>query len=134
MAKRPTRASKTSSYKVGYGRPPQATQFKPGQSGNPRGRPKGSRSVGSVLNELMTQKISVTEQGRPRRRSAMYLILRRVMQAALQVDANALKLLFSLHNQHADPSETAQSMQQLVEQDREILAAFGFKPSGRSKA
>ena len=34
----------SSGYEVGYGKPPVAGQFKPGQSGNPRGRPKGSRN------------------------------------------------------------------------------------------
>jgi hypothetical protein len=37
--------------KVGYGRPPKANQFKAGRSGNPRGRPKGSRNLTSVLRE-----------------------------------------------------------------------------------
>ena len=32
-------------HEVGYGKPPKARQFKPGQSGNPKGRPKGSRNV-----------------------------------------------------------------------------------------
>jgi Family of unknown function (DUF5681) len=39
------RPDEGASYEVGYGRPPRATRFKPGQSGNPRGRPKGSRKV-----------------------------------------------------------------------------------------
>lgn len=33
-----------SDYEVGYGKPPQQTRFKPGQSGNPRGRPKGAKA------------------------------------------------------------------------------------------
>ena len=33
------------SYEVGYGKPPQATRFQPGKSGNPKGRPKGSRKA-----------------------------------------------------------------------------------------
>jgi len=39
---------KTHSYEVGYGKPPTATRFEPGQSGNPRGRPKGRRSKSQV--------------------------------------------------------------------------------------
>lgn len=34
----------TSDYEVGFGKPPQASRFKPGQSGNPKGRPKGSKN------------------------------------------------------------------------------------------
>ena len=33
-----------SDHKVGYGKPPKAHQWRPGQSGNPKGRPKGSRN------------------------------------------------------------------------------------------
>lgn len=31
-------------YAVGHGKPPEATRFKPGQSGNPKGRPKGKKN------------------------------------------------------------------------------------------
>ena len=38
-------ADDTSRQKVGYRNPPQHTRFKPGQSGNPRGRPRGQRNL-----------------------------------------------------------------------------------------
>jgi hypothetical protein len=34
----------SSNYGVGYGKPPEASRFSPGQSGNPKGRPKGARN------------------------------------------------------------------------------------------
>ncbi|QJF50726.1 DUF5681 domain-containing protein [Roseobacter ponti] len=39
------------SYEVGYAKPPAAKRFKPGQSGNPKGRPKGSRNKRPGLHE-----------------------------------------------------------------------------------
>ena len=48
-------------YEVGYARPPAHTRFKPGQSGNPRGRPKGSRNQLPALHEERLQEIILRE-------------------------------------------------------------------------
>jgi len=42
--------------KVGKGNPPRNTRWKPGQSGNPKGRPKGIRYISESLRELLDQK------------------------------------------------------------------------------
>jgi Family of unknown function (DUF5681) len=47
------------SLKTGYGRPPIEHRFKPGQSGNPRGRPKGKKNEATILHELLNRKITV---------------------------------------------------------------------------
>ena len=57
------RGSRSADYAVGYGRPPRATQFASGKSGNPRGRPKGNRTIGAILQDILRQKIAVTEKG-----------------------------------------------------------------------
>jgi hypothetical protein len=51
---------------VGYCSPPEATRFQKGVSGNPRGRPKGSLNVATVLTRTLRQKVAITENGRRR--------------------------------------------------------------------
>jgi hypothetical protein len=69
-------------YEVGYRRPPRHTQFKKGQSGNPKGRPKGSKNFESMvvceLNELM----NIRENGRLKRISKLRLSAKQVANAA----------------------------------------------------
>ena len=54
-------------YEVGRGRPPVATQFKAGQSGNPKGRPKASKNLSTLTREKLQAKVPVREGGRERR-------------------------------------------------------------------
>ena len=53
-------------YIVGKNRPPLHSRFKPGQSGNPRGRPKGRRNVKTELKELVCKKVKVRDGNKER--------------------------------------------------------------------
>lgn len=50
--------------RVGYKRPPRHSQFKPGKSGNPKGRPKRSTDTAEILRRVLTEKIAVTVGGK----------------------------------------------------------------------
>src|ERR1700739_4829842 len=52
--------------RVGYERPPKATRFKRGVSGNPKGRPKGSLNVATVFLRTLNEKVVVHEHGKRR--------------------------------------------------------------------
>lgn len=53
--------------KVGYGNPPKHAQFKPGQSGNPRGRPKGGRNLKTEMKEVLNAPVAITVDGKRRK-------------------------------------------------------------------
>ena len=50
-------------YKVGYKKPPLHTRFRKGQSGNPRGRPRGSKNLSTLLTDALNEPVVVTEDG-----------------------------------------------------------------------
>jgi hypothetical protein len=122
--------SKRGAYVVGYRRPPKATQFTAGQSGNPNGRPKGSRPVGAVLQEIIQQKVSVTENGKTRRLPALEVMLRRLANAAMRSDQKAIKLLLSLIDRYGESPETALQLREMLAEDEAILTQYLREPSG----
>ena len=62
-------------YPVGYGRPPMVRRFKLGESGNRRGRSRGSKNRKTIVRKIANEMHTVTEDGRQRRRSTLELML-----------------------------------------------------------
>jgi hypothetical protein len=92
---RPERA-----YLVGYGRPPVATRFRPGHSGNPRGRPKGAKSVATILAAALAERIIVPENGRPRRISKLEAAVKQLVDRAAAGETRFIQLLLALVQNH----------------------------------
>ena len=76
-------------YQIGYRKPPAKTRFKKGQSGNPKGRPKGARNLRTLLSDLMSARIHVTENGRRRSISTQEALLKGMLADALRGDHKA---------------------------------------------
>jgi len=97
-----------SRYKVGYGKPPKETQFKPGRSGNPRGRPKGSRNLATDLAAELGEQITVREDGHSRRISKQRALIKSLMAKALQGDVRASAATLALYARViTEPPDTA---------------------------
>ena len=81
---------------VGYGRPPTRTQFKRGQSGNPRGRRKGQRNVRTVVEETLSQRITIREGDRTRSLTKLDGVVLTMVSGALKGDAKAQASLITV--------------------------------------
>ncbi len=81
---------------VGYGKPPKLTRFKPGQSGNPRGRPRGALNMATVLERTLQEKVIVNESGRERTVTKLEAAVRRLADKAADGELKALQLLAGL--------------------------------------
>ena len=85
--------------KVGYGKPPKHTRFPPGKSGNPRGRPKGSRSLADFTKDELDKVRVVTEGGRKKRLQTRQIIVMKTVQKAISGDHKSLLTLANLDGQ-----------------------------------
>lgn len=87
---------KDASYVVGYGRPPVGGQYKPGQSGNPRGRPKGARNVETILRDELFAPVTIVEKGRRKKVPRFTALVRRLMEKGFAGDLRASFRLIEL--------------------------------------
>jgi Family of unknown function (DUF5681) len=71
-------------YDVGYGKPPQATRFQPGQSGNSRGRPKGSKNGNSLLEQTLDEIVILNEGGVTKRMTKREAFFKALVARALK--------------------------------------------------
>ena len=90
--------SKGDEYEVGYGRPPTHSQFKPGQSGNPKGRPKGSKNTKTILAEELDTKITLTEGSQKITITKREAMVKSSVNKAIKGDHRAFNLLYKEAN------------------------------------
>ena len=108
----------------GFARPPKQSQFQQGQSGNPKGRPKGSRNLKTDLANLLKGKVEITINGERRRMTRQEAMLLSLFQRAVQKDAHAAKTLFDMVIKLQLPGDEAQQEPALSQADHIIIENF----------
>ena len=91
-SRKPNGRNSNGDYEVGYGKPPKGTQFKPGQSGNPRGRPKGTKNLKTDLMEELREKIVIREGDRPQKVSKQRAMVKSVVNRAIKGDPRSTSI------------------------------------------
>ena len=83
-------------YDVGYGKPPRHSRFTKGQSGNPRGRPRGSKNLKTLLSEALNEPVIVTEEGGRRKITKREAIITQLVNRSASADFRAIKILLDM--------------------------------------
>ena len=113
-------------HEVGYGKPPKKNQFKKGQSGNPKGRPKKSRNRSTLMEEELNQQIKVKEGNKTITMSKSEAVVKQLINKGIKGDLRAVKIVLD-HLQDIEPeSKVAQS---ISANDRKIIDGFLKKES-----
>jgi hypothetical protein len=113
-------------YDVGYKKPPKAHQFKPGKSGNPAGRPKGSKNLKTLVNQVADSRVTVNQNGRRRSISVREASLMKLAEAGLNMKLPALFKLIDLLRVY-DEDDVHEMAAELSEEDAQILEIFAAK-------
>ncbi|MBG1233488.1 DUF5681 domain-containing protein [Aestuariivirga litoralis] len=103
-------------FDIGYGKPPVETRFKPGKSGNPKGRPKNGPSLAKSLGNVLYGKITIRENGEMKEIIALDGIFKAMRFKALKGDTRAAALLLHMAEIH--------KVQQRLEPRNEIHVRF----------
>jgi Family of unknown function (DUF5681) len=86
-------------YIVGKGRPPLATRWKEGQSGNPKGRPQGVKNMITYWHEALSRKIEIREGVSVRKVTVREAIPLKATTLALKGDYKAISLAIAMESQ-----------------------------------
>ena len=81
---------------AGDRRLPRSTRFRPGQSGNPRGRPKGARSLRGLVASALGERVEAKENGRRRRITKLEAAVKQLVNRAASGDQRATQFVFAL--------------------------------------
>jgi hypothetical protein len=119
---RPTRGND-----VGYCRPPKKHQFKPGRSGNPKGRPRGAKNEATILRDIMNRPIAIREGGRTRKVPVLAAVLLRFAEEALKGNPKAAAFLL---NRYRSLEGAAPESNEIDPDDQQILDEFARNPRG----
>lgn len=114
-------------YDVGYGKPPKHSQFKPGQSGNPKGRPNGSKSLSTLLRNALNERIEVNKGGKRLKRSKLDIAIEQLVNKAAGGDIKAF-IQLSQHLIRLEDAEAAKQAKseplQATEAESNVMASI----------
>lgn len=116
-----TRYPSKGDYEVGYGKPPVEHRFKPGQSGNPRGRPKGHRNLKTDLAEELREKVLVREGAKERRLTKQQAMVKSLTARAIKGDPRGIQILISLIERLLDVDDSASTEALITDEERAVL-------------
>ncbi len=103
-------------------RPPRKGQFKSGQSGNPHGRPKGSRNIRTYVQRLLDAPILVKEDGKTRKISRAEAIAIQYVNMAARGDPKGLAAVMTLTREYDSAAGDSQSSALSRAEDKAVMA------------
>jgi hypothetical protein len=110
-------------YEVGYGKPPKNTRFQKGSSGNPKGRPRGTLNVATVLERTLRERVVINENGQRKTITKLQAAVKQLVNQAASGNLAAQRQLMALIASAEQRSSEAQTERpSLDEADQKVMA------------
>ena len=116
--------SAPANFDIGYGRPPRHTRFKKGRSGNPKGRPKGSKNLTTYIDKELQEKITIVENGIRKRVPKKHAIAKQLVNKAASGDPKMVPLLLSREQSAANQAGIGPAEAPMTREDEQVLEAL----------
>ena len=91
---------KSKDYEVGYGKPPKHGQIKPGEVRNPKGRPKGSKNMSTIMKDVMGRRVTIREGNRERQVSFREAFIHKLAAKSLEGSTRDMIALMKAMNDY----------------------------------
>lgn len=98
-------------------------QFKSGRSGNPKGRPRGSKNAATIVTRELSEKVTVTENGRQRKITKWEMIVIQQVNKAAKGDLKAAEWV-ARHAERYGLLDAAEASRDVGARDEEILNVY----------
>jgi hypothetical protein len=113
---------RNSDYSVGYGKPPIHSRFQKGQSGNPKGRRKGSKNLSTLMERALDEPVTIKENGSQKIITKREAFLKQLVNKAASGDLRSIQLAINYLQQlesRAEPSTS--NSERLGEEDEAVM-------------
>src|SRR6516162_1224848 len=119
--RRPPMPDDDDDYEVGYARPPRHSRFVKGQSGNPRGRPRGAENIKTLLDEALNELVVVTDHGGRRKVSKRKAFITQIVNGGAKGNFRAVPILLAMLKDFESDTALQATEPAYTEADRQII-------------
>ena len=108
-------------YEIGYGNPPSESRFQMGASGNPKGRPKGSKNLATIVLKESRQKVRINSSRGTRTVTKAEATVMQFANKSIQGDLRAGCEFINLIERSEESANSGTGSLQISDLDRQVL-------------